>query len=224
MLASTTSSSSAARKERNAIAYLKRKLVKKVQEARFLTTVLMWCQSLTQYKQRFVLLLYVFSNYSEETVFAYVLRQRELAGPEMPSLPIVSLIVREELEQTLYADVLRRVHGHDGPLSEMERRVKLFWLEARLQAKTKTMNDTLGVTLQVQDVRDLMIPMLGPAADVLSPVSRRTPISLHSHFFRGWVYRWRLRFKGQRGVIRTSEDEAVEQQRYKAYAIEINRF
>ena len=38
------------------------------------------------------------------------------------------------------------------------------------------------------------------------------------------MYRWRLRFKGQRGVIRTSEDEAVEQQRYKAYAIEINRF
>ena len=103
----------------------------------------MWYQRLTQYKQRFVLLLYVFSNYSEETVFAYVLRQRELAGLEMPSFPIVSLTVREELEQTLYADVLRRVHGHDGPLSEMERRVKLFWLEARLQAQTKTMNDTL---------------------------------------------------------------------------------
>ncbi len=100
----------------------------------------------------------------------------------MPSFPIVSLIVREELEQALCADVLRRVHGHDGPLSEMERRVTLFWLEARLQAQTKTMNDTLGLTLQVQDVRDLMIPLLGPAADVLSPVSRRKPISLHSRF------------------------------------------
>ena len=221
---SSASSSSSARKESNAIAYLKRKLKNKVEEARLTSTVLMWYQILTQCKQRFVLLLYVFSDYSDEAVYAYVLRQRELARLEMPSLPIVSLIVREELEQTLYADVLRRVHGHDGALSEMERRVKLFWLEARLQAKTKTMNDTLGVTLQVQDVRDLMIPMLGPAADVLSPVSRRKPISLHSHFFRGWVYRWRLRFKGQRGVIRTSEDEAVEQQRYKAYAIEINRF
>ncbi len=123
-MASLASSALSARRETNAIAYLKRKLQNKVQEARLLTTVLMWYQSLTQYKQRFVLLLYVFSNYSEETVFAYVLRQRELAGLEMPSLPIVSLIVREELEQTLYADVLRRVHGHDGALSEMERRVK----------------------------------------------------------------------------------------------------
>ena len=221
---SSASSLSEAGKESNAIAYLKRKLKNKVDEARLSSTVLMWFTIITQYKQRFVLLLYVFSDYSDETVYAYVLRQREVARLEMPSLPIVSLIVREELELTLYADVLRRVHGHDGALSGMERRVKLFWLEARLQSKTKAMNDTLGVTLQVQDVRDLMIPMLGPAADVLSPVSRRKPISLHSHFFRGWVYRWRLRFKGQRGVIRTSEDEAVEQQRYKAYAIEINRF
>ena len=87
----------------------------------------------------------------------------------MPSLPTASLTIRKELEQTNYADVLRRVHGHDGPLSETERRVKLFWLVARVHANTKSMNDILGVTLQAQDVRDLMIPLLGPAAEVLSP-------------------------------------------------------
>ena len=110
MLSPTSSSSSA-------IAYLKRKLKHKVDEARLSSTVLMWFQILTQYKQRFVLLLCVVSDYSDEAVFAYVLRQRELARREMPSIPIVSLTLREELEQTLYADVLRRVHGHDGALA-----------------------------------------------------------------------------------------------------------
>ena len=124
---SSASSSSSARKETNAIAYLKRKLKNKVEEARLSSTVLMWYQILTQCKQRFVIFLYVCSGYSAEAVFAYVLRQRELARLEMPSLPVVSLIVREELEQTFYADVLRRVHGYDGALSEMERRVKLFF-------------------------------------------------------------------------------------------------
>ena len=64
------------------------------------------------------------SGCAAEAVVAYILREREFAKLEIPLLPIVSLIVREELEQTFFADVLRRVHGDASPLSEMERRVR----------------------------------------------------------------------------------------------------